>query len=203
MRGCLGLSVGATNLAAVADQAPIVRRSVLTLFGDRRPEVGVVGDEDQRRARGDLPGDLGFALALEGLVADREHLVDQEDVGVHRDRDREAEPHVHARRVGLDGAVHEVLEPGEGDDLVEPGADLGAGEAQQHAVDVDVLAPGHLRVEAGTQLQQGGDAAVGLDLAAGRRQHAGDDLQQGALAAAVQADDPQRLAAVQFEVDVV
>lgn len=42
MRGCLGLSVGATNLVAVADRAPIVRRSVLTLFEGRRPEVGVV-----------------------------------------------------------------------------------------------------------------------------------------------------------------
>jgi hypothetical protein len=42
MRGCLGLSVGATNLTAVVDQAPIVRRSVLTLFRDRMPEVGVL-----------------------------------------------------------------------------------------------------------------------------------------------------------------
>jgi hypothetical protein len=40
MRGCLGLSVGATNLVAVTDQGPIVRRAVLTLCGDRRPEVG-------------------------------------------------------------------------------------------------------------------------------------------------------------------
>ncbi|WP_458318962.1 Hsp70 family protein [Mycolicibacterium brisbanense] len=45
MRGCLGLSVGAANLTAVADQAPIVRRSVLTLFRDRMPEVGVLGGD--------------------------------------------------------------------------------------------------------------------------------------------------------------
>jgi hypothetical protein len=56
MRGCLGLSVGATNLAAVvgaadpqhgAKSAPIVRRAVLTLYGDRRPEVGVPADNSQ------------------------------------------------------------------------------------------------------------------------------------------------------------
>ena len=70
--------------------------------------------------------DLAHAPVLEGLVPDGQHLVDQEDVGVHRDRDREAEPHVHPRRVGLDGAVDEGLEPGEGDDLVEPRPDLGA-----------------------------------------------------------------------------
>ncbi|WP_396899745.1 Hsp70 family protein, partial [Mycolicibacterium sp.] len=40
MRGCLGLSVGTTNLVAVADREPVVRPAVLTLFGDRRPEVG-------------------------------------------------------------------------------------------------------------------------------------------------------------------
>ncbi|WP_018602483.1 Hsp70 family protein [Mycobacterium sp. 155] len=45
MRGCLGLSVGATNLVAVADQAPIVRRSLLTLFEDHRPEVGAVNGD--------------------------------------------------------------------------------------------------------------------------------------------------------------
>ena len=59
------------------------------------------------------------ALALERLVADREHLVDEEDVGVDVDGDREPEPHVHARRVVLHLLVDELLELGEVDDLVE------------------------------------------------------------------------------------
>jgi hypothetical protein len=52
----------------------------------------------------------------------------------------------HPRR-GLDRAVHESLEPGERDDLVESGADLSPAP-EQHAVDVDVLRPVN-RVEAG------------------------------------------------------
>ncbi|MFN3005740.1 Hsp70 family protein [Mycolicibacterium wolinskyi] len=47
MRDCLGLSVGTTNLVAITDQAPILRRTVLTLFGHRRPEVGVPGENPQ------------------------------------------------------------------------------------------------------------------------------------------------------------
>ena len=78
---------------------------------------------------------------LEGLVADGEHLVDQEDVRVDGDRDREPEAHVHARRVGLDRVVDEWLEPREGHDLVEARPDLRSGQPQQHPVDVDVLRP--------------------------------------------------------------
>jgi Hsp70 protein len=42
MTDSLGLSVGMTNLVAVRDgRPPVTRRSVLTLFNDRAPEVGV------------------------------------------------------------------------------------------------------------------------------------------------------------------
>ena len=64
-------------------------------------------------------GELLVALALESLVADREHLVDEQDVGVDVDGDREPEPDVHARGVVLDRLVDERLDPGEVDDLVE------------------------------------------------------------------------------------
>ncbi|WP_235652670.1 Hsp70 family protein [Mycolicibacterium boenickei] len=41
MRDCLGLSVGATNLVAIADHAPLVRRAVLTVSAQQGPVVGV------------------------------------------------------------------------------------------------------------------------------------------------------------------
>lgn len=44
MPDSLGLSIGMTNLvAARVGRPPVIRRSVLTLFGDRTPEVGVPG----------------------------------------------------------------------------------------------------------------------------------------------------------------
>ena len=42
MTDSLGLSIGATNLAAArVGHPPVTRRSVVTLFGDRAPQVGV------------------------------------------------------------------------------------------------------------------------------------------------------------------
>ena len=62
-------------------------------------------------------------LRWNGLVADGEDLVEQQHVRLDVRRDREAEPHVHPRRVRADRQVDEVLEPGERDDLVELLAD--------------------------------------------------------------------------------
>ena len=73
---------------------------------------------------------------LEGEVADGEHLVDEQHLRVDVDGDREAEPHEHARRVELHRRVDELVELGEGDDVVEARLDLRLGEAEQHAVDV-------------------------------------------------------------------
>src|SRR3954447_27050050 len=45
MNDSLGLSIGMTNLvAARIGRPPVMRRSVLTLFNDRAPEVGVPGE---------------------------------------------------------------------------------------------------------------------------------------------------------------
>ena len=84
----------------------------------------VVGDEHERRAGGDLLGDARLALALEGLVADREHLVDQQHVGVEVRGDREAEAQEHARGVRRDRRVDEVAELGERDDRLQALLDL-------------------------------------------------------------------------------
>ena len=65
------------------------------------------------------PRELVEAFLLEGGVADREHLVDQQDVGVDLDRDREGEPDVHPRGVVLELEVHEILELREREDVVE------------------------------------------------------------------------------------
>ena len=119
-------------------------------------------------------GELLGAPALELLVADREHLVDEEDVRIHVDRDREAEPHVHARRVVLHRRVDEVLEPGEPDDVVEARVELLLREPEDRAVEVHVVAARQLGVEPGAELQQRRDLALGADASrdSGRRMRA-------------------------------
>ena len=66
------------------------------------------------------------ALFLEALVADGEHLVDEEHVRLDVHGDGEAEPDVHARGVEPDLVVDELFELGEGDDLVEATCDVPA-----------------------------------------------------------------------------
>ena len=83
-----------------------------------------VRDEQDRLAAAPELGELVEALVGEAFVADGQHLVDEQHVGIDVNRDREAEPHVHAGRVGLDRRVDEVLQLGELDDLVEARCDL-------------------------------------------------------------------------------
>ena len=45
MSDALGLSIGTTNLVAIRDgRAPVTRRSIVTFFDDRAPEVGAPGE---------------------------------------------------------------------------------------------------------------------------------------------------------------
>ena len=66
------------------------------------------------------------ALLLERGVADGEHFVDEQDLGLEMRGDRERQPQVHAARVALDRRVEEPLDLREGDDLVELALDLRA-----------------------------------------------------------------------------
>ena len=76
-----------------------------------------------------MPGDvahLAEAPALELGVTDREHLVDDEDLGLEVRGDREREPHRHAAAVALHRDLEEALDAGELDDRVELSRDLAA-----------------------------------------------------------------------------
>ena len=142
------------------------------------------------------------ALLPERGVADGEHLVDQHDVGVRLDHDREGEADQHPGRVVLELEVDEVLELGELEHGVEPATRLAQREAHQHAVEDAVLAGGQLRVEAHAELDEGRDAAGHTDAAGVGPVDAREDLQQAALAGPVAPDDPEELALVDVEGDV-
>ena len=151
-----------------------------------------VRDDHDRLAGGAKVVELLQAPPLELGVADGEHLVDEQDVGVHVDRHGEAEPYVHARRVVLHRRVDEVLEPGEVDDLVEALVELLLGHAEDRAVEEDVLPSGQLGMEAGSELEERGDLAVGLDAPLFRPEDVGHALEQGALSRPVLADERVR-----------
>ncbi len=154
----------------------------------------VVGDEDDRATALLELEDLPEALALELLVAHGEDLVQQQHVDLEMRGDRETEPHVHPRRVRAHRDVDEALQLREGDDLVHVPPDVLALEAENGAVQVDVLAARELRVEAGAELEQRADAALDGNGAGGRLDDPRDEPEQRRLPGAVAADQPDRLA---------
>ena len=110
-------------------------------------------EQDRLPAPAEL-SELVEALVREAFVADREHLVDQQDVWVDVNCHGESEPHVHARGVRLDRRVDEVPQLGEVHDFVEALTDFALRQAEHDAVDEDVLAAGDLRVKAGAELDE-------------------------------------------------
>ncbi len=107
--------------AGCSDRASVKKHASL---GERTHRRQVVAHEEDRAARRRDVAHLAEALLLELRVADGEHLVDEQDLGLEVGGDGEREPHVHAARVALDRGVEEPLDAGEVDDGVELAVDL-------------------------------------------------------------------------------
>ena len=197
------LQVVAADVARVADvldptAADQHRAVAVFLHGPH-----LVGDQDNRLARQfHLTEGVG-ALLLEGGIADGQYLIDQQDVGVDLQHQREGEPHEHPRGVVLQLQVDEVPEFGEVDHGVEAVARFLRGEAHHHPVEDDVVAGGEVEVEADPELDEGSEATRDPDRPGVGAVDAGEQLQQGALARAVAADDAEELALADLEGDSV
>ena len=114
----------------------------------------VVADEDDGAALSCHVLHLAQALLLELGVAHRQHLIHEQNLRLQVRRHRESQADLHAAGVALDRGIDELLDTREVHDLVELGGDLPAAHPENRAVEVDVLAAGQLRVEAGAGLQE-------------------------------------------------
>lgn len=166
---------------------------------DRR---AVVGNDQQGGAGLAETADALEALVLEIGIADRQGLVDDQDVRPPGSRHAERQAHLHAAGVGAHRLLDGLADFGEGLDIRHQRLDFLDLHAQQLPGHEDVLPAGEVRVEAHAQLEQRGDPAGHADLAAGRLGGAGDHLQQGALAGAVDPDDADRFARLDGELDL-
>ena len=91
----LQVALGDIRCTAFRDEARVLQED--RPVAELAHAVHVVSDEDDGRACTlELP-EVFEALALERGVADRQHLVDEQDVGPRVRRDRERDAHVHAR----------------------------------------------------------------------------------------------------------
>ena len=94
------------------------------------------------------------AFDAEPFVANRQDLIDNQDVRIDVNGDREAQPHIHPGRVGFHRGINEGFEFREPDDFVETFGDLPLAESKHDAVDEDVLATRNLGVKACAQLDE-------------------------------------------------
>ena len=168
-------------------------------LAELRDGVHVVRHEEDRAASGPDLADAVHALRLETLVTHREHLVDDEDLGVHVGGDREAEARVHAGAVVLHRHVDELAELAELDDAVELGGHLPARVAHERPVQEDVVAAGQVGIEPRGELDHRRHAALHPGAALGGDEHAGRDLEERALPRTVVTDEPDRLALPHLE----
>ena len=81
--------------------------------------------------------------------------------------------------------------------------DLGGAEPEDRGVERGVIAAAEFGMKPGSELEDRGDGSLRLQRAAGRTRDAAEELEQGALAGAVLADDADRLAAFDVEGNVL
>ena len=86
-------------------------------------------------------------------------------------RHRKRQAHIHPARITLDRGINELLDLGKSHDLIQLAANFLPGHAQDRAIQVDILAPGQVRVKAGAHFQQAGDASLHPHMAAGGSRH--------------------------------
>ena len=174
----------------------------------------VAGEHDRQAALVDEP-----AQQLEDLDdADRVdrggRLVEDQEVGRLDQGIGDAEPLAHAAGVGADPVVRAVGEADLGEDLVDGGLRLGLAEAVETGRVAQVLAAGHVLVEA-DGVGQVADPSLDLArlpggiephhrcLAVGRLGQPEQHQDRGRLARAVLAEQPEDLARVDREVEPV
>ena len=93
-------------------------------------------------------------------VADRQSFIDQENLRINVDGDREGEANHHAARICFDRLINELADFGKLGDVREPAVYLFGGESEDRRIEIDIIAAGKFGIEARTQFQECGDPAI-------------------------------------------
>ena len=83
----------------------------------RQNHIHVVANNNNRLSRVTQSTQMILAFLLEELVANRQNLIDQQYIGIHKRPYRESQSQVHPRGVMLHRRVHELLQFGESHNL--------------------------------------------------------------------------------------
>ncbi len=133
------------------------------------------------------------ALLLKVTVPYREDFVHQENVAVGVDGDGEGEADLHAAGVVFELLIYETFQLGEAHNVVEFLVNLLAREPEYRRVQVHIVPPGELRIEANPQFQKRRDPPIDRDASAVGAVNPGEDFQECTLTRAVAPDDAKKL----------
>src|SRR5262245_48561965 len=92
--------------------------------------------------------DLGEALLLKLGIANRQHLVYQQDFCLHVDGHGKSQAHVHATRVVFHRCLDKVLHLGKSYDSIELSLDFSILHPKNCTAQVDVVASGQFSMKA-------------------------------------------------------
>src|SRR5207245_2702316 len=102
------------------------------------------------------------AFFLKGKVANREHLIDNQDFRVEVSGDSERKPHRHPGRIPFHRHINEGAAFGERDDLIELPDDLAPPHAENRAGKEYVFSAGQIVMKTGADFEQRAHAAPDL-----------------------------------------
>ena len=186
--------------ALVGDLSPLQKDGTVA---DLQHALHTVGYE-QHRGPGILCEMLHAFGALGGKrsVSRAQHLVDNQDVRLQRGGHRKGQAGIHARGIVFDRLVDIVFQFAELDDLIHTRFDLlgvhpGIGQGC-----ADVLDACKFGMEAGADLQQCLDLSIYMDGPFRGPEVPHDQLEQGALAGAIAANDADPLSLGDRQIDV-
>ena len=119
-----------------------------------------MGDHDHRETAACKIAKTAECLPLERIVAYRQDLVDDQDVGIQMCGDGKPESRVHAGRVALHWCVEELLDLGKRDDLVELAPGLAVPHSHHGALQENVLPSCEVLMEPGGDLDERSNASA-------------------------------------------
>ena len=146
---------------------------------------------------------LFLALGTECTIADREHLIEDEDIGIHKAGNGKCQTGFHTGGELLVFTHLILLKFSEIEDFLAFFDHEGLGIAQKCAAQEDVLTQCKIRVEARAEFQQSGDLAVHAVGTLGGTHDAADGFQQCGFSGTVCADDSEEIALIEGKADMV
>src|SRR5439155_18464283 len=143
------------------------------------------------------------AFSLKGDVADGQYFVCNKDFGIEMRSHGECQSQVHSAGVALDRNIQKFSNLGKVYDCFKAAVDFGFAHAQYRAVEINIFPAGQLGVKSSANLEQAAQASAKRDAAFGRIGNLGNNFQQGTLAGAIAAENPDNVALRNFEANIV